>query len=54
MDVNGTPHDAARTRLWSRARSLILQLRRDVTMIRTETPGAQAEAAGNVFKEKEQ
>ena len=33
---------------------LILQLRRDVTMIRTETPRAQAEAAGNVFKEKGQ
>lgn len=33
---------------------LILQLRRDVTMIRTETPRAQADAAGNVFKEKEQ
>ncbi len=31
---------------------LILQLRRDVTMIRTVTPRAQAEAVGNVFKEK--
>ena len=33
---------------------LILQLRRDVTMIRTGNPRARAEAAGNVFKEKEQ
>ena len=33
---------------------LIMQLRRDVTMIRTVTPHAQAESAGNVFKEKEQ
>ena len=33
---------------------LILQLRRDVTMIRKETPGAQADVAGNVFKEKGQ
>ncbi len=33
---------------------LILQLRRDVTMIRTGNPRARAEDAGNVFKEKEQ
>lgn len=33
---------------------LILQLRRDVTMLRTGNPRARAEAAGNVFKEKEQ
>ncbi len=33
---------------------LILQLRRDVTMIRTVIPRAQTESAGNVFKEKEQ
>ena len=33
---------------------LILQLRRDVTMIRTVTPRVQAEATGNVFKEKGQ
>jgi hypothetical protein len=33
---------------------LILQLRRDVTMIRTNTPRARAEDAGNVFKEKGQ
>jgi len=33
---------------------LILQLRRDVTMLRTRKPPVQAEAAGNVFKEKGQ
>ena len=33
---------------------LILQLRRDVTLIRTGNPRARAEDAGNVFKEKEQ
>ena len=33
---------------------LILQLRRDVTVIRTVSPHAQTEGAGNVFKEKGQ
>ncbi len=33
---------------------LILQLRRDVTVIRTVSPHAKIEGAGNVFKEKGQ
>ncbi len=33
---------------------LILQLRRDLTVIRTASPHAQTEGAGNVFKEKGQ